>query len=142
MAFIVTNIGEEHLTKNGLGVAIDFGLYNDSVDAISEGDDLGAITTEPNMANSYSRQTVTFAATEIGKYNGDWGIRETITFDVMTNTETGIDGVFGVVNFASEEANDGGSAADHLHSTDGPLSETYDLQEVDNLDVTVTVTVG
>lgn len=139
MSYILVDLGEEHFVKNGLQVSFSFGLYSDGTDAVSDTDDL-PLSSEPDNANSYARQSATIGASETQDLSGDWGFQVTVTFDTSTNTETGIDGTFAVVNFTAEDTGDG-SAQDHLHSTHGPFGTTRDLSNVDTLDVTITVTV-
>lgn len=133
MAHILTDLGEEWTVKNNLDTAtVAVGLYNDSADAISDTDDVAAITSEPSDGN-YVRQTaVNVSASDIG---GDWGIDNdnTITFD-MTDTTGTVDSYFFVVNFDADDTNDGGTATDHLVLT-GALSQSYDLSNLDTLEI-------
>lgn len=140
MSYVLTDIGEEHFVKNGLQVSFSMGLYDDDTDAVSDTTDL-PLSSEADNANSYARQSVTIGSTETDNYSGDWGFQVSVSFDTSTNSETSIDGTFAVVNFASEETGDGGSATDHLHSTHGPFGTQRDLSNIDTLDVTITVTV-
>jgi len=141
MSYVLTDIGEEHVAKNGLQVAFDFGIYDDDIDGVTETTDIAGITTEPAGSN-YARQSVTPGAAETGNYSGDWGFQTTVTFDTSDSAQGSIDGTFGVVNFDSEEAGDAGTPTDHLHHTAGPFSQQRDLSSVDTLNVTITVTVS
>lgn len=111
---------------------VDVGLYDDSVDGITDADDLGAITTEPGDGNYARQATEGVTAENIG---GDWGIDNdtVITFDV-TNTSGTVDSYFFVANFDSAEAGDAGTATDHLVVT-GSLSQSYDLSNLDTLEI-------
>lgn len=132
MAHILTNIGEEWMVKTNIdGETPDVGLYNDSTDAVGDSTDI-PLSSEPTNGN-YSRSTgIAITAANEG---GDWGITNdaSITFDV-TNTSGTVDSYFFVVNFASTEAEDGGTAADHLVFT-GALSQSYDLSNLDTLEI-------
>lgn len=137
MSYILTDLGEEHFTKNGLQVSFDFGLYYDNTDAVSETDDL-PLSTEPT-GSAYGRQSVTVGSAETQDLSGDWGFQVSTSFDTSDSSQT-VDGTFGVVNFQAEDTSDG-SANDHLHHTAGPFSQDRDLSQIDTLDVTITVTV-
>ena len=132
MAAILNDLGEEWLVKhNADGVTLDVGLYDDSTDAISDPDDLGAITTEPTSGN-YARQTgESFSASDI---DGDWGFENDnqISYDVTNTTET-VDSYFIVANFQAEDTNDS-AAEDHLIAT-GALSQSRDLSQIDTLNI-------
>lgn len=133
MASILTDIGEEWMITTNLdSEAVDVGLYNDSTDDISDSDDLAAITTEPSDGNYVLQTGENVSAADI---SGDWGIDNdtTITFDV-TNTTGTVDSYFFVANFASNDANDGGTATDHLVLT-GSLSQSYELSNLDTLEI-------
>lgn len=132
MAAILTDLGEEWMIKNNLDtVSVDVGLYNDSTDSIADSDDLSAITTEPSDGN-YVRQTG--EAVSASDISGDWGIDNdtTVTFDV-TNTTGTVDSYFFVANFQAQDTSDS-SAQDHLVLT-GSLSQSYDLSNVDTLEI-------
>jgi len=132
MAQTLTDIGEEWLVKSDLSTAtVDVGLYNDSTDSLTDSDDVANITTEPGDGN-YARQTnVSISANNI---SGDWGVVTDgkVTFDLQ-NTTPEVDAYFFVVSFQSETAGDS-SAQDHLVVA-GSLSQTYDLNSVDTLEV-------
>jgi len=132
MAAILTDLGEEYMIKNNVDTAsFDVGLYNDASDAISDGDDLGALSSEPSNGN-YTRQTSeSVSASDIG---GDWGVDNdtVITFDV-TNTTGTVDSYFFVANFQADDTGDS-SATDHLILT-GSLSQSYELSNLDTLEI-------
>lgn len=135
MSFILVDLGEEYIMKNGFdGASISNGLYDDSTDLIADTDDLAAITTEPAGA-AYARQAVTASASDI---SGDWGITYSISFDTSDSTVS-VDGVFAVINFLASDTGDA-SATDHLVYTAG-LSQARNLSDIDTLNVDVTVTV-
>lgn len=132
MGYQLVNIGEELLMKNNMdGLSHDVGLYNDSTDAITDTDDLAAITTEPSGA-SYARQTSTYAVRDI---SGNWGFDNDsqLTFDTSDSSQA-VDGSFLVHNFASVDAGDGGTAQDHLIGT-AALSQSRDLSQIDTLEI-------
>lgn len=132
MSAILTDLGEEWLVKNNADSAsLDVGLYDDSTDSISDTEDIGDITTEPSDGN-YSRQTgIAMSASDL---SGDWGFDNdsTISYDV-TNTTGTVDSYFIVANFQASDTGDG-SANDHLIVT-GSLSQSYDLSNLDTLDI-------
>lgn len=117
---------------------VTVGLYDDSADTLADGDDIGSITTEPTSGN-YARQSVSFDGTGFNTADsgGDWEATtaNTVQFDV-TNTTESVDSYFVLVNFDSDDAGDGGTAADHLFWT-GPLEQTRDLSQIDTLNVNV-----
>ncbi|MFB6284573.1 MAG: hypothetical protein ABEK59_11720 [Halobacteria archaeon] len=111
--------------------SLSVGLYNDATDSLSDSSDIGGISTEPAGA-SYSRQT---ASLDSGDYTnsdsgGDW---QTViadqTFDTSDSSQD-VDSYFVVVNFQSDDTNDG-SSTDHLFWT-GDLDQTYNLNSVDS----------
>lgn len=133
MGFRLTDIGEEWYTKTDFSTnpTVTVGLYDDSTDNIGDTDDVGTISTEPT-GSVYARQSDTISTADIG---GDWGFQNNnqITFDTTDSNQT-VDGAFMVVNFASEDANDGGTATTHLVAT-AQLSQSRDLSQVDELNV-------
>lgn len=132
MAAVLTDLGEEWMIKTNLDTAsVDVGLYNDTTDGIGDSDDVSSITTEPTDG-SYSRQTgVAVSASDIST---NWGIDNdnTISFDVSGTTGT-VDSYFFVANFQASDTSDS-TAQDHLVLT-GTLSQSYDLGNVDSLDI-------
>ena len=133
MSYVLTNIGEEYVNKNGLdGVSLDVGLYNDGTDSASDTTDIGDLTTEPTNSN-YNRQTDTFSVEDI---NGDWGIDNdsqlSFDFSDQSSSET-VDSYFLIANFQSTEAGDGG-ATDHIIVTGG-LSQDRDIGSIDTLNI-------
>jgi hypothetical protein len=133
MAGLLTDLGEEYLTKNSVdGISITVGLYDDSTDAISDSNDVGAISTEPGNAN-YARQSVTVNAQDI---SGDWGVKSAsdISFDFSdVSTTTEIDSYFIILNFNASDTGDS-STNDHLVGV-APLSKTYDVSNHDTLTI-------
>jgi len=132
MSFILTDLGEEYVMEtNTNGVTLSVGLYNDSTDAISDSDDLAALTTEPAGSN-YARQSDTFATASL---SGDYGFDNDslITFDTSDSSQT-VDAYFIVANFDSDVAGDGGTASDHLIAT-GALSQSRNLSDIDTLEI-------
>lgn len=132
MASILTDLGEEWMITNNLdSTTVDVGLYNDSTDSISDTDDISSISTEPSDGN-YSRvSSVALSASDI---SGDWGVDNDsqISFNVSGTTGT-VDSYFFVANFQANDTGDG-SSTDHLVLT-GSLSQSYDLSNVDTLDI-------
>jgi hypothetical protein len=131
MAHQLTNIGEEWSLKTNLdGASVSILVYNDATDDPGDADDLSAITTEPSDGN-YSRQsaTLTFA---VKSSDGAAVTSAQVSFD-MTDTTASVDSYGIVANFESTTAGDSG-AQDHLVAT-GALSQTYDLSNLDTLNV-------
>jgi hypothetical protein len=133
---VLTNDGEEYIVRNGLsGAAISVGLFDDTTDTISDGDnDPSSVTTEPSNGN-YTKQSHTIVGGDIARYGGDWGIQFDVTFDV-TNTTGTVDAVFLIINFQPDGE---GAASDRLVGT-ADLSQSRDLSQIDQLDVTVELT--
>lgn len=133
---ISTDIGEEYVwTGQADGDTITLLLFNDATDALAESDDLAAITSEPDDANDYARQSVTVSTSQLtGSGGGDFGFSNdaTVTFTLGTNTET-IDAVGYVANFTSSVAGDG-SPTDHLIAADA-LNQSYDLSQFDSFEL-------
>jgi len=125
--------GEEFLVKlfsgNESSQDVEVGLYNSS-DSLSESNDIGDITTEPNTGDTYARQTVSLpSSTTDQATTSNWEtIFDTISFDVSGNSED-VNSYFVLINFDSTEAGDGGSASDHIMFT-GDLSQTFDLNSI------------
>jgi hypothetical protein len=132
MSFILTDLGEEYVMTKDTGAAdLSTGLYNDGTDAISDTDDVGAITTEPGGA-SYARQNTPVSTADL---SGDWGFDNDNQeqWDTSDSSQS-VDGYFLVANFASVDAGDGGTATNHLIAT-GALSQTRDLTDIDTLKI-------
>lgn len=111
--------------------SVTVGLFNDATDGLADGDDVGAITTEPS-GGSYSKQSATLGSDFTNQDNG--GNWESILADQTYNTSDSgqsVDSYFVVVNFDSDDAGDAGTASDHLLFT-GSLDQTYDLGSVDS----------
>lgn len=135
MADIVTNVGKEYIFDEDQDTdTITVLLYNDSTDSITENNDLADITTEPDDAETYARQSSDIQTLQI---NGDYGFdNETdIEFDVSGNTET-VDAAGYVANFESSVAGDSG-ATDHLIAA-ANLTESRNLSDFD----TITIVAG
>ena len=125
-AILVDN-GEEYTVKNNLDtVSLDFGVYNDATDAITDAEDLADLTTEPSTGN-YARQTEAMSAAQL---SGDWGIDNdtVVTFD-MTNTTGTVQDWFAEVNTALAAG-----TADYLMVT-GDMSQSYDLSNLTQLEI-------
>lgn len=110
--------------------SVDIGLFNDSTDALSDGSNVGDITTEPT-GGAYARQSATMDSGDFTNADsgGDW--QTTIadqTFDTSDSSQD-VDAYFITVNFASDDT---GTDAEHLFWT-GQLDQTYDLNSVDSL---------
>lgn len=131
MSFILTDLGEEYYAKFDVGAsALDLGLYNDGTDAISDPDDLGAITTEPG-GSAYARQSTAVTVTDL---SGDWGFDNDNeeSFDTSDSSQT-VDGYFFVANFQASDTGDS-TAQDHLIAT-GALSQSRNLSDIDTLKI-------
>lgn len=88
-------------------------LYDDSTDAITDSDDVGAVTTEPNDGN-YTRQTFTLDSTDVTltQEAGDLRAEAVVTFDVDGTTGT-VDATMAVVSFQSDIVNAEGTQNPH-----------------------------
>jgi len=110
MANQLHNTGEEYIVDKLDGETHDVGLYNDGTDALTDADDVDAITTEPG--GSYARQSATISTAKNANSNYEIQVGD-VTFDTSTADQS-VDSGFIVVNFDSDEAGDGGTASDHL----------------------------
>lgn len=139
MSHLVTEYGKEWLlTTDVSGITgVDVGLYNDADDGADAGgdsigatDDEGAISSEPSDG-SYARQTG--QAVSVEDIGGDYGFDNdaSVSYDVSGTTGT-IDSWFIVYTFDSGQ--DSSGSVDHLIAT-GALSQAYDLNNVDTLDI-------
>ena len=138
MANELHQTGEEYVIKQVYrqdtvsdAASVSVGLYNDSTDALADGDNLAAITTEPAGAN-YARQSASLDTSDfsVGQ-NADNNYEASmidLTYDV-TDSSQSVDAYFVVVNFQSSVAGDT-AASDNLFWT-GFLDQTYDLSSVD-----------
>jgi hypothetical protein len=135
MGAILTNVGEEwyHKTDVSAVTSLTYGLYDDSTDTVSDSDDISSLTTEPDSANTYARQSANISVSDI---SGDVGFDNdsTITFDLSTNTSGSVDSYFIVATFQSDVVNSETSSNDHMIIT-GSLSQSYTLSDVDTLDI-------
>lgn len=138
MGHLLNVYGEEYCIQNGLDsgtTAWAIGLYDDAStgttgDAISDGDDLAAITTEP-AGTSYARQTDTFSPADTGadSLTESSTNDSALSFNVSDSSAT-VDSYFVVINF---QASDETAASDHLVVT-GALDAEYNLSNHDQLD--------
>ena len=131
MSHILTDLGEEYTLETALeGVNVTIGLYDDSTDAIGDTNDIADITTEPSDGN-YARQTDTLTLVD---ESGDWAAETSsqASFDVTDTTGT-VDSYFVIANFQADDTGDSASN-DHLICT-GALSQSYDLSNVDTLNI-------
>lgn len=112
--------------------SVNVGLFNDTTDGLSDGNDIGDITTEPTGA-AYAAQTATLDAADFSNTDsgGDW--QTTIadqTFDTSDSSQD-VDAYYVSVSFTADDTGDAG-ATEHLFWT-GNLDQTYDLNSVDTL---------
>lgn len=131
---LTTDLGEELIVKQGLdGLTVTVGLYDDSVDSLTDGSDVTGISSEPGTG-AYSRQSVTLSAADL---SGDWGVDNDslFSFDFSdTTTSKDVDCAFLVYNFAAEDTSDGGTATDHLIANPA-LTQTRDVGSIDSLEI-------
>jgi len=140
MAANLTNVGEEWMqkcaTQDHDPTSWEIGLYNDATDAITDPEDIADITTEPDTADDYARQTVTVPGNVTLSLDGSNNIQAEVadqTFSVSANTEI-VDAWFIVVSFTSDVVNAESGDNPHLVIT-GALSSSKDLTDIDNLTV-------
>lgn len=140
MASIMTDFGEEYYHRTGTGDLSEIstwevGIYDDSTDNIAEGDDVGAIDTEPGNTN-YSRQSITASNVTFAQSGGDIeNDVPDVTFDLSDNSSSNtVDSWFVVIEYQATTVSSDGSATAHLVLT-GDLSQEYTLSNVDNLQV-------
>lgn len=123
------DVGEEYIFKTGItSQTLTVGLFNKGQDDLSDSDDIGSITTEPNGAN-YSRQSADFEPTDYSAaFNDDWGFVNIndITFDVSDSSNT-VDSYFITTTFQSDDKGDS-SPQLHLIST-GYLKKPRNLND-------------
>lgn len=124
----IHNTGKEFMMDYIFGnessvASVESGLYNDTVDDLSEASDLSDITTEPSGA-SYARQSASFGTNFTNSFDGqNWESKmDNVTFDLSDSTQE-LDSVFIIVNFDSDYAGDAGTPQDHLWFTRS-LSQT------------------
>jgi len=112
------NNGELAVLDGGLGSrSVDFGLYNDSTDALSDSATYADITTEPSGA-SYSVQTASGGSVALNGSNDGEITYSDQTFDVSDSSES-VDAAY---------VRDS-STGDLLFAVS--LDQTYDLSSVD-----------
>jgi len=130
---LLTDLGEEYIIKNGLDAeTVNVGLYNDSVDGLSDGSDIEDVTTQPSNGN-YSPQSATFTAADL---SGNWGVDNdaTVSFDFSdTTTSKDVDAAFVSLSFQAEDTNDS-SSTEHLIANPA-LSQTRDIGSIDTLEI-------
>lgn len=115
------NDGEVQILEDAMGSQqYELGLYNDSVDQLDDSSTLSDITSEPDNAEDYSRQTVAGFNVALNANDDAEAVAPEVIFNVSSNTET-VDTVF-VVNTDTDE----------LQFTSS-LDETRDLEPADNL---------
>lgn len=114
---------------------IDIGLYDDSTDELEESSDVVDITTEPS-GSAYERQSADFPDDFTNSNDeGDWqSVIADQTFDT-SDSDQEVDSYFVVIEFDSDEAEDDGTATDHLFFA-GSLDQSYDLSQIDSFTLT------
>jgi len=140
LSYILTDFGEEYFQRASTGdlseaATWELGIYNDTTDSIAEGDDVGAITSEPGNTN-YSRQSVTASNITFTQSGGDVVLDiPDQTFDLTDNSSSNdFDSWFLIIPYQSNVVGSDGSATDHLVLT-GALSTTYTGSSTGNLQV-------
>lgn len=132
MAENITTVGAEFMIKAFYTTeatkpsSISVALYDDSTDALTESDDMSAVTTEPTDGN-YARLTYAFGTTDFTSAqdsNNDWQAQfAEKTYD-LSNTTGYVDSFLIVVSFMAGSES---SANDHLYSF-GPLLDSQGNQ--------------
>jgi len=119
--------------------SLDVLLYDDSADALTDSDDLGAITTEPTSGN-YGRQSFSLDAADVSLSlsGGDTRATATVTFDVSNTTET-IDAYALVVDLQSDVVNSESSQNPHLLASATLDGGAIDLSTTASVDLEVRV---
>lgn len=130
---LLVDIGEEYFVTNNVdGATLTVGLYNDSSDNLSEGSNVGNITTEPQDGAAYATVSVTFSASNIG---GNWGVENdsVISYDFSDTQDDSVevDTAFVTASFDSAEA---GSQGDHLIANPA-LSQSRKVGSIDTLEI-------
>jgi len=115
------NNGEAQILEDATGsTQYVLGLYHEATDQLSDDATLADITSEPDNAEDYSRQTV--SGLNVSMSGGDaQAVAPEVIFNVSSNTET-VDAVF-VVNTSTDE----------LQFTSDLEEGERDLQPVDRL---------
>lgn len=132
---IMKDFFEESITKP---TSISVSLFNDSSNGngnnLVDGDDVNNITTEPSAGGSYNRSPLSFGTSSFTAESNAEGNWQTVFSDMTFNTTdetTTVDAYFVTIEFASEEAGDGGTPSEHLLFT-GALDQSYDLSQIDS----------
>jgi len=114
---------------------VDILLYDDSTDALTDSDDIGAITTEPTTGN-YTRQTETLdtSAFSLSVSGGDLRVTLNTSFDVTNTTET-VDALAVVVDLQSDIVNAEGTQNEHLVISSLFSGGSRDLSGIDTLNL-------
>lgn len=113
----IHDTGEEYLAKNGGdGDTFTIGLFS-SEDKLTDSDDIGAITTEPNSSD-YSRVSATLSAVDHpAAFTDVWGLENPNDISIpVGDSDNIIDSYFVAKDFLSEDKGDGSSQL-HLIST-------------------------
>lgn len=124
--------GEEAITKYfwtgeiSRPSSVSVGLFNDMVDNLSDSDDIGDITTEPQGA-SYSRVSLNFGTSDMSTVDSgtDWSVEFANRAFGTSDSSRIVDSYFVAMSFQSEDKGDS-SANLHLLFT-APLDSDYNL---------------
>jgi hypothetical protein len=137
------NVGEEWYSKTAFradrivrDATFDVLLYEDTIDTLTDADDIGAITTEASGGN-YARQSVSFDSTDITLSQSADGTVEsqfTVTFDVR-NTGGSTDAWAAVVAFQSDVVNAESAENPHLLASSSLNQGRVSLSANDELEV-------
>lgn len=104
--------GEEAFIKDffvglsGKDTTLYVGLFHNATDDLSDGDDIGAISTEP-QGSSYSRQPINIEGSGSPEpspvyRNGDWGVdMPTVSFDLSDSSQA-VDAYFFAMDFQAD----------------------------------------
>lgn len=112
-------------------------LYDDNTDALTDGSDVGDITTEPTDGN-YTRQTFNLDSADVtlSVDGGNLRAEATVTFDVDGTTGT-VDATACVVDFQSDIVNsEMGQNPHHIYSATFDIG-SQDLSSFTSLETNV-----
>lgn len=132
MSHGLTDYGGEAITKHfwtdevTRPSSVRIGLYNDTIDDLTSGQDVDAISTEPEGSN-YSRASVDFGTDDMtSRTEGeDWYVEfDSRAFNTSDSSQT-VDSYFVVMDYESAITGDA-SPNTHLIFT-APLDTDYDL---------------
>jgi len=128
------NIRKTYLENLGSVTSVEIGLYDDSTDALTDSDDVGALSTEPS-GSAYSRISMDFGSADFTAQMPSSDVEAIIAdhdFDLSDDSSGSVDSYVCFITFNANIVGDDSAQVTHLVAR-GALEQSYTLDSVDTL---------